>query len=90
MAWLPFIMLSAFVVHLGAAVDDVSAGRGSVKAPVPGLHSMVIRTASGGACSTREALRHFRYFLAFDPGTGTFIAGLITGPLLGLSMKKTF
>ena len=60
----------------------------SWKQPVPGLHLQVVRMPP-------VVLKEYAEPALFDvswlstPGTGTFIAGLIAGPLLGLSFKRT-
>jgi lactate permease len=87
-AWLPFIMLSAFVVLWGQSWMIKALDLVSWKAPVPGLHNMIIRTPPVVA-QTEKLSAIFDVSWLSTPGTGTFIAGLITGPLLGLSFKRT-
>jgi lactate permease len=87
-AWLPFIMLSAFVVLWGQSWMTKALDVVSWKAPVPGLHNMIIRTPPVVA-TTEKLSAIFDISWLSTPGTGTFIAGLITGPLLGLSFKRT-
>jgi len=87
-AWLPFIMLSAFVVLWGQTWMIQALDVVSWKAPVPGLHNMIIRTPPVVA-QPEKLSAIFDISWLSTPGTGTFIAGLITGPLLGLSMKRT-
>jgi len=88
-AWSPFLLLSAFVVLWGLAPVAKVLDSTSWKQPVPGLHMLVVRT-------TPVVLKSYAEPAMFDvswlstPGTGTFFAGLIAGPLLGLSLKRTF
>jgi lactate permease len=87
-AWSPFLLLSAFVVLWGLAPIAKVLDSVSWKQPVPGLHLQVIRMPP-------VVLKEYAEPALFDiswlstPGTGTFIAGLIAGPLLGLSFKRT-
>jgi len=87
-AWLPFLLLAAFVVLWGirpvtAFLDKVSWNR-----PVPGLHNLVVRTPP--VVATNKAMDAvFDVSWLSTPGTGTFFAGLIAGPLAGLSLKRT-
>jgi len=87
-AWSPFLLLSGFVVLWGIPSVTKTLDVVSWKHPVPGLHMMVVRTPP-------VVDRPFAEPAVFDvswlstPGTGTFIAGLIAGPLLGLSFRRT-
>ena len=87
-AWSPFLLLSAFVVLWGYTPVAKVLDSFSWKQPVPGLHLQVIRTPPVVLKSYAEPAFFDVSWLA-TPGTGTFIAGLIAGPLLGLSFKKT-
>jgi lactate permease len=88
LAWLPFIMLSAFVVLWGQAWMIKALDVVSWKAPVPGLHNLIVRTPP--VVAQPEKLSAILDISCLStPGTGTFIAGLITGPLIGLSLKRT-
>jgi len=88
LAWLPFIMLSAFVVLWGQAWMIKALDVVSWKAPVPGLHNLIVRTPPVVAQPEKLSAILDVSWLS-TPGTGTFIAGLITGPLIGLSLKRT-
>ncbi len=87
-AWSPFLLLAAFVVLWGLAPVGRVLDSFSWKPPVPGLHLQVKRTPP-------VVLKEYAEPAIFDvswlstPGTGTFIAGLIAGPMLGLSFKRT-
>jgi lactate permease len=61
----------------------------SWKQPVPGLHLQVVRTPPVVAKSYAEPA-FFDVSWLSTAGTGTFLAGLIAGPLVGLSMRRTF
>ena len=88
LAWLPFIMLSAFVVLWGQAWMIKALDTVSWKAPVPGLHNLIVRTPPVVAQPEKlSAILDISWLST--PGTGTFLAGLITGPLIGLSFKRT-
>jgi lactate permease len=88
LAWLPFILLSGFVVLWGQPVVAKFLDSYSWKQPVPGLHLQVIRMPP-------VTLKPFAEPALFDvswlstPGTGIFVAGLIAGPLVGLSFRRT-
>jgi lactate permease len=87
-AWSPFLLLAGFVVLWGLTPVAKALDTFSWKPPVPGLHLLVIRTPP-------VVVKEYAEKAIFDiswlstPGTGTFIAGLIAGPLLGLSFKRT-
>ena len=87
-AWSPFLLLSAFVVVWGLAPVGKVLDSYSWKQPVPGLHMMVFRTPPVVAKPFAEPALFDVSWLS-TPGTGTFFAGLIAGPLLGLSFKRT-
>ena len=87
-AWSPFLLLSAFVVIWGLAPVAKALDSVSWKQPVPGLHLMVVRTPPVVVKAYAEPAMFDISWLS-TPGTGTFIAGLIAGPLLGLSFKRT-
>jgi lactate permease len=88
LAWLPFILLTAFVIFWGQPSVSKFLDSFSWKQPVPGLHLQVVRMPP-------VTLKPFAEPALFDvswlstPGTGIFVAGLIAGPLVGLSFKRT-
>ena len=87
-AWSPFVLLAALVVLWG--VPSVTKALDVVSWRQPGARAAFAGDAD--APGSGEALRgagDLRRFLDVDPGTATFFAGLITGPLLGLSFKRT-
>jgi lactate permease len=87
-AWSPFLLLAAFVVLWGIPSVGKFLDSFSWKQPVPGLHMLVVRTPPVVAKAYAEPAMFDVSWLS-TPGTGTFIAGLIAGPLLGLSFKRT-
>jgi lactate permease len=88
LAWSPFLILTALVVLWGAPPVAKVLGRTSWKPPVPGLHLLVMRMPPVTAQPKAETAI-FDFSLIDNPGTATFLAGLIAGRLLGLSFKRT-
>lgn len=88
MAWSPFLLLAAFVVIWGLSSVSKRLDSVSWKPPVPGLHMQVVRTPPVVPKPYAEPAVFDISWLA-TPGTGTFFAGLIAGPLVGLSIKRT-
>ena len=88
LAWSPFLLLAAFVVLWGVPSVTRLLDRVSWKAPVPGLHLQVVRMPPVVPEPFREQALFDISWLS-TPGTGTFIAGLIAGPLVGLSFRRT-
>jgi lactate permease len=88
LAWSPFLLLAAFVVLWGVPSVTRLLDRVSWKAPVPGLHLQVIRMPPVVPKQYPEPALFDISWLS-TPGTGTFIAGLIAGPLVGLSLRRT-
>ncbi len=88
LAWSPFLLLAGFVVLWGVPSVGKILDKVSYKQPVPGLHMMVVRTPPVVAKAYAEPALFDVSWLS-TAGTGTFIAGLIAGPLVGLSFKRT-
>jgi lactate permease len=87
-AWSPFLMLAAFVVLWGIPPVARALERTSWLPPVPGLHLLVLRMPPVTPQPHPEpALFDFSWLAT--PGTATFLAGLIAGPIVGLSFKRT-
>lgn len=87
-AWSPFILIGVFVIIWGLPPVKAFLGSTSFKVPVPGLDHMVLRTAPVVEVNVTEpAVFGFDWLAAV--GTATFLAGLIAGPVLGLSMGRT-
>ena len=88
LAWLPFLLLAAFVVVWGLPSVSKVLDSVSWKQPVPGLHLQVVRMPP---VTTRPYAEPALFDLTWlsTPGTGIFVAGLIAGPLIGLSLRRT-
>ena len=89
LAWSPFLLLAGFVVLWGVPSVTKILDKTSWKQPVPGLHMLVMRTPPVVAKSYAEPA-FFDISWLSTAGTGTFIAGLIAGPLVGLSLRRTW
>jgi lactate permease len=87
-AWSPFLILSIFVVLWGAPPVARLLETFSWKVPVPGLHMQVIRQPPAVEAARAEPAFYDVSWLS-TVGTGTFLAGLLAGPLLGLSPGAT-
>jgi lactate permease len=87
-AWSPFLVLSMFVVLWGAPPVSRALETFSWKVPVPGLHLQVIRQPPAVEAARPEPAFYDVSWLS-TVGTGTFLAGLVVGPLLGLSLGRT-
>jgi lactate permease len=87
-AWMPFVLLSAFVVIWGLPSVSKVLDRTSWKQPVPGLHLQVVRMPPVTTKPFAEPALFDVTWLS-TPGTGIFFAGLIAGPLAGLTFRKT-
>ena len=87
-AWSPFLLLSLFVILWGVPSIQHVLDKTSVTLPVPGLHNQVVRVPPVVTQPHAEpAVFDFAWFS--NTGTATFLAGLISGPILGLSIRRT-
>lgn len=87
-SWLPFLLLAAFVIVWGLPPVKRLLDTVTLRYPVPWLHQRVIRTPPVVAAPHAEdAVFDFAWLSAV--GTATFLAGLVAGPLLGLSLSRT-
>lgn len=87
-AWSPFVLIGVLVVLWGIPSVKKFLATTSIVFPVPGLHQMVVRTAPVVPVDvTEKAIFGFDWLAAV--GTATFIAGLLAGPVLGLSFGRT-
>jgi len=87
-AWSPFLLLSALVVLWGMPPVKKVLDKTTLRFPMPGLHQMVQRVPPVvDAPKAEPAMVELDWLAAV--GTSTFIAGLISGPLLGLSFTRT-
>jgi lactate permease len=87
-AWLPFFLLTGFVVLWGIPPVTRFLESTSWKQPVPGLHLLVMRMPPVVVKPYAESAVFDVAWLA-APGTGIFFSGLIAGPLAGLSIQRT-
>ncbi len=88
LAWSPFLLLAVFVVLWGIRPVNRVLDQTTWKAPVPSLHLQVIRTPPVVAKDVAEPAQFDAAWLS-GAGTAAFFAGLLAGPLVGLSFKKT-
>jgi lactate permease len=87
-AWSPFVLLTALVVLWGLPPVKRVLDAASFKPPVPGLHLRVVRTPPVVAAATPEPAL-FDLALVSNVGNAVFLAGMLSGPLLGLSFLGT-
>ena len=87
-AWTGFILLSLFVVLSGVPAVVIFLNKLIPVVPVPGLHNLVFRMPPVFPTPHAEGAV-FDFTILANAGTGAFIAGLIAGPVLGLSFGKT-
>ncbi len=87
-AWSGFLLLSLFVILSGLPSVANYLNASSPVIPVPGLHNLVFRMPPVFPTPHPEPAIFDLSWLS-NAGTGTFLAGLITGPILGLSMGRT-
>ncbi|MGA3098485.1 MAG: L-lactate permease, partial [Bryobacteraceae bacterium] len=88
MAWMPFVLLTVSVVVWGLPSVLKLLDTVSFRQPVPGLHNMTVRMPPVTMTPQPQAAIFDGSWLS-TPGTGVFFAGLIAGPLAGLSFMKT-
>lgn len=88
-AWSPFLLLATLVILWGVPSIKKALDATSFSIPVPGLHNAVVRVAPVVAKTQSEPAVFDLAWLAAI-GTATFLAGILSGPLLGLSMRRTF
>jgi lactate permease len=87
-AWTGFLLLSLFVVLSGVPFIVKFLNAATPVVPVPGLHNLVFRMPPVFTTPHAEPALFDLTFLA-NSGTAAFIAGLIAGPILGLSFGQT-
>jgi lactate permease len=87
-AWLPFLLLAALVIIWGLPGVKTKLDAVTLSFPVPGLHQRVLRTPPVVATQHAEpAVFDIAWLSAV--GTPTFLAGLISGLVYGLSLRRT-
>src|SRR5207248_966414 len=98
LAWLPFLLLSVFVLLWGLPAVKPAINRHTTPAfqrggwEVPILHNRVLRATPVVASPTPEAAK-FDFNWLSATGTGCFLAAVLSGFILGLSpvrMLRTF
>jgi lactate permease len=88
-AWSPYLLLTAFVILWGMPPVKRLLDRTTFSVPVPGLHQQVVRVPPVVAKTHAEpAVFDVAWLSAV--GTATFLAGMLAGPVLGLSLRQTF
>src|SRR5437763_161571 len=94
-AWMPFVILSAFVVVWGLPQMKDALNRWTTPAyerkgwDVPMLHNGVTRAAPVVSKPAPEAAKYDFNWLSAT-GTGCFLSALVTGLLLGLRPRELF
>ena len=92
-AWLPFAILSIFVLLWGLPTVKAAMGRATTPAfktggwEVPYLHKAIYRAQPVVAKPTAENAK-FDFNWLTATGTGCFLAALLSGAILGLKPKK--
>jgi lactate permease len=88
-AWSPFLILAVLVVLWGLPAIKSKLDVTTFRIPVPGLHEMVLRRPPVvGKEHTEPAIFEFAWLSTV--GFATFLAGMIAGPIQGLSLGRTF
>jgi lactate permease len=87
-AWSPFLLIAVLVVIWGLPAVKARLDLTTVRVPVPGLHKLVLRVPPVVAHQEAESAV-FEFASVAAVGTATFLAGLIAGPLQGLSLPAT-
>jgi lactate permease len=87
-AWSPFLLLSIFVILWGVPSVTKALDKVSWIVPVPGLDKLDFRMPPV-MIKPRAEGAVFEFAWLSTVGTATFFAGLISGPLLGLSFGRT-
>jgi lactate permease len=88
-AWTGFLMLSAFVILSGVPAVVTVLNSIVPVVPVPGLHNLVFRMPPVFPQPKPEPALFDLTILA-NAGTAAFLAGLIAGPMMGLSFRRTW
>src|SRR5712692_10802985 len=87
-AWTPFLLLAVFVILWGMPSVKAALNIFTNRPPVPALHMKVVRVPPVVAQAYAEpAIFEFEWIASV--GTATFLAGFLSGPILGLSVRQT-
>ncbi len=87
-AWSPFLLIAGLVVFWGLPAVKARLDLTTIRMPVPGLHKLVLRVPPVVTHPEAESAM-FEFASLAAVGTATFFAGLIAGPLQGLSLATT-
>jgi len=88
-AWLPWVILSAFVFAWGVPQVKAALNRVSNPAfPVPGLHRMVQRTPPVAPANAKPEDAILKLDWLSATGTGLLAAGIVSGVLMGFGAKQ--
>ncbi len=87
-AWSPYLLLALFVIAWGMPPLKGLLDATTFKVPVPGLHLGVLRRPPVVIDAQPEAAIFELAWLS-SVGTATLLAGLVAGPVLGLSVGAT-
>src|SRR6266850_4992836 len=87
-AWSPFLLLAVLVIVWGLPSVKKILDPTTFTVPVPGLDRQIVRVAP---VVKEVEFQDAKFDLAWlsAVGTATFIAGLLSGPMLGLSFGRT-
>ena len=87
-AWSPFLLMAALVIVWGMPVVKKILDPTTLSIPVPGLHMQVVRVPP---VVDKVEYQEAKFDLAWlsSVGTATFLAGLLSGPILGMSLRRT-
>ncbi|HTM47390.1 MAG TPA: lactate permease LctP family transporter [Bryobacteraceae bacterium] len=87
-AWSPFLLLAALVIVWGLPSVKKILDPTTFTVPVPGLDRQVVRVAP---VVKEVEYQDAKFDLAWlsAVGTATFFAGVLSGPMLGLSLGRT-
>lgn len=87
-AWFPFLLLTVLVVAWGLPGISDFVNAATLRIPAPHLHMGVVRRPPVVVKAYAEpAVFEFAWLQAV--GSATFFAGLLSGPIQGLSMRHT-
>ncbi len=83
-AWSPFIIMTTIVIFWGLApVKAALNSIGYLKFDIPGLQHSILQSDGSPLM-----IKPFEFNFLSTPGTGLLIAGIISLPLIGLSVKQ--
>ena len=87
-AWSPFLLMAGLVIVWGMPAVKKILDPTTLSIPVPGLHMQVVRVPP---VVDKVEYQDAKFELAWlsSVGTATFLAGLLSGPILGMSLRRT-